>query len=241
MEEWSTFQSWSRGVFGLLLPSLLLSLAVAEEADHESAVTVINFSEPSDAALFTTQIPNRYTEVRDGVLWTRGRDKKAKYPPMVYYPLDGSVDLEIQFRYRQLGEGGWLWFFVDADDGGGGIDHCLRVRLSPTMLSLQVDGKTSNPSHPNRQPSRKPDKVSGLYRVPEKLPPIKLDLAPRQWRTVALTFRDDKVTVSLEDPAWSKTLERPNFPHPKRKLLWMQQGGAQGIEIDDLRVTLLDE
>lgn len=32
-------------------------------------------------------------------------------------------------------------------------------------------------------------------------------------------------------------MQHPNFNATKRKLLWMQQGGIAGIEIDDVVVT----
>jgi hypothetical protein len=39
------------------------------------------------------------------------------------------------------------------------------------------------------------------------------------------------------DGKWTRTLNRPNFDATKRKLLWMQNGGGAGIEIDDVVVT----
>jgi hypothetical protein len=38
------------------------------------------------------------------------------------------------------------------------------------------------------------------------------------------------------DGKWKNTLKRPNFDATKRKLLWMQNGGADGIEIDEISV-----
>ena len=35
---------------------------------------------------------------------------------------------------------------------------------------------------------------------------------------------------------WQHTLKHPNFDATKRKLLWMQNGGTAGIEIDDVLV-----
>ena len=34
-----------------------------------------------------------------------------------------------------------------------------------------------------------------------------------------------------------EVLERPGFDSPKRKLLWMQNGGDLGLEIDEIRIT----
>ena len=39
------------------------------------------------------------------------------------------------------------------------------------------------------------------------------------------------------DGKWQHTLKRPNFDATKRKLLWMQNGGTAGIEIDDVIVS----
>jgi hypothetical protein len=38
------------------------------------------------------------------------------------------------------------------------------------------------------------------------------------------------------DDKWQRTLKRPNFDAAKRKLLWMQNGGGAGLEIDDVIV-----
>lgn len=199
----------------------------------------VDFSEPFDASAFITPIPNSFTKVRGGVLWTHGRDPEAKYPPMVYYPIDGGSDIDIQFRFRILGEGRdrWLHCFVDADDGGGGMDHCVRVLLRAHELRFHVDGKTTDPNHPGRQPNKPADKVSGLYRVPESFDPVPLEIGVGVWRTLRLSFRGDALTTSIPELNWSHTFQRPTFPHPKRKLLWMQNGGEEGIEIDDLVIN----
>jgi hypothetical protein len=42
--------------------------------------------------------------------------------------------------------------------------------------------------------------------------------------------------ISIDGRLWSHHLVRPNFNAGKRKLLWMQNGGEQGIEIDDIHV-----
>jgi len=95
----------------LLAPLLVLNAAEPAPSIHET------FDAPFDAKRFLTPIPNKNTEVRDGVLWTRG-SSGGKYPPMVYLPVQGK-DLTISFRYRHLGAGGMIWFFVDGDDGFG--------------------------------------------------------------------------------------------------------------------------
>ena len=50
-----------------------------------------------------------------------------------------------------------------------------------------------------------------------------------------LVFKGDTVDMSV-DGKWKHTLKRPNFDATKRKLLWMQNGGEKGIEIDDVVV-----
>jgi hypothetical protein len=45
------------------------------------------------------------------------------------------------------------------------------------------------------------------------------------------------VNISVGGTLWTKTLNRENFNAGKRKLLWMQNGGEQGIELDDIHVT----
>jgi hypothetical protein len=55
---------------------------------------------------------------------------------------------------------------------------------------------------------------------------------------VKLIFRGEEVILTLDGKTWSKTLKRANFNAAKRKLLWMQNGGEAGIELDDIKVTL---
>jgi hypothetical protein len=69
------------------------------------------------------------------------------------------------------------------------------------------------------------------------LPLEKVDLTANTWREVKLVFRGEEVVVTVDGQTWSKTLTRPNFNAAKRKLLWMQNGGEAGIELDDIRVT----
>lgn len=215
----------------ILFFGLALNFCAAEPAVlHET------FGADFDAKRFTTPIPNKNTEMRDGVLWTRG-SSGGKYPPMVYLPVEAK-DLTITFRYRHLAAGGWLWFFVDGDDGFGSVDHMLRVKLLRDGIQLQVDSHSKDPNHPQRQKTdRPPDKVSGAYRLNEFLPLDKLDLTANTWREVRLVFCGERVDVSIDGKLWSKTLERPCFNAAKRKLLWMQNGGEQGIELDDIHVT----
>ena len=213
----------------ILLLAFTLGTLSAAEPIHET------FDATFDAKRFTTPIPNKNTEVRDGVLWTRG-SSGGKYPPMVYLPVEGK-DMSISFRYRHLGDGGWLWFFVDGDDGFGSVDHMLRVKLLRDSVTLEVDAHTKDPNHPLLQKTRPADAVSGAFLTNEHFPAEKIDLAANRWRTVKLVFEGEAVTVSIEDKLWSHRLVRPNFNAGKRKLLWMQNGGEKGIEIDDIHVV----
>ncbi|MBL9114448.1 MAG: hypothetical protein JNJ83_05525 [Verrucomicrobiaceae bacterium] len=140
----------SRRLFALFLTSF----SHAAEPFRET------FGPEFDAKRFLTPILNKNTSVRDGVLWTRG-SSGGKYPPMVYLPVEGK-DLTISFRYRHLAEGGWLWFFVDGDDGFGSEDHMLRVKLLREGIQLEVDAHSKDPNHPLRQNSRAPDKKTVL-------------------------------------------------------------------------------
>jgi hypothetical protein len=194
------------------------------------------FDASFDASRFTTPIPNKNTEVRDGALWTRG-SSGGKYPPMVYLPVEGS-DLTISFRYRHLAEGGWLWFFVDGDDGFGSVDHMLRVKLLRDGVHLEVDAHSKDEHHPLRQNKRPADQVSGAFRLNEHLPLEKVDLNRNDWHEVKLAFHGEQVVISIDGNLWSKTLTRANFNAGKRKLLWMQNGGEKGIEIDDVHVQV---
>ena len=193
------------------------------------------FDQGFDPSRFQTKIPNTNTEVRNGVLWTRG-ESGGKYPPMVYLGVEGK-DLEISFRYRHLQTGGMVWFFVDGDDGFGSVDHMLRVKLIRTGVQLQIDSHSLDADHPNRRNKSRPaDKVSGAYRLNRKLPPEDIDLSANVWRQVKLVFRGDTVTLSVDGQRWSKSLKDACFDATKRKLLWMQKGGEKGIEIDDIVV-----
>ncbi|MEZ5430114.1 MAG: alpha/beta hydrolase [Verrucomicrobiales bacterium] len=194
-----------------------------------------SFDAGFDPGHFTTPIPNKNTEVRNGALWTHG-NSGGKYPPMVYLPVAGK-DITISFRYRHLGEGGWLWFFVDGDDGFGSIDHMLRVKLLRQGVQLEVDSHSLDAGHPMRQKSDRPaDPVSKAYRLNEFLPLHNVDLSSKQWHDVKLVFQGETVTISVDGLVWTETLSRPAFDSAKRKLLWMQNGGEEGIELDDIRV-----
>lgn len=214
-----------------LIAVLLSALQAADPAPIEIHET---FGADFDARKFTTPIPNKNTEVRDGVLWTRG-SSGGKYPPMVYLPVDGK-NLTITFRHRHIGDGGWLWFFVDGDDGFGSVDHMLRVKLLRDGVQLEVDAHSKDEHHPLRQNTRPADKASGAYRLNEFLPVDKVDLKSNDWREVKLVFQGEQATLSVDGKVWSKTLNRANFNAGKRKLLWMQNGGEKGIEIDDVHV-----
>lgn len=188
-----------------------------------------------DPARFRTKIPNRNTEVRNGALWTRGKSG-GKYPPMVYLDVEGK-DLEVAFRYRHLQDGGMVWFFVDGDDGFGSVDHMLRVKLLRTGIQLQIDSHSLDPNHPDRKNKERPaDKVSGAYRLNTRFPQGKVNLTANVWRNVKLTFEGDTVAISVDGKTWTRTLKHTCFNASKRKLLWMQNGGEKGIEIDDILV-----
>ncbi len=218
----------------LVLAALLSPLVTSHGADAAPAGFHETFGGDFDARRFTTPIPNKNTEVRDGVLWTHG-SSGGKYPPMVYLPVEGK-DLTISFRYRHLAAGGMVWFFVDGDDGFGSVDHMLRVKLLRNAVQLEVDAHSKDANHPQRQNTRPADKVGGAYRLNEFFPMENVDLSANAWREVCLIFRGEKVTISVDGSRWSKILTRSNFNAAKRKLLWMQNGGEKGIEIDDIHV-----
>ena len=215
-------------------PFLCLLLApLALVATPDTFTVREDFGAGFDAKKFITPLPNKNTVIREGVMWTHG-SSGGKYPPMVYLALAGK-DLTMSFRYRHLEKGGMLWLFVDGDDGYGSIDHMLRVRLNRDSVVLEVDAHTLDPKHPLRQNTREADSVSKAYRTNEVLPAEKVDLSDTEWRTVKLVFKGDTVDMSV-DGKWKHTLKRPNFDATKRKLLWMQNGGEKGIDIDDVVV-----
>lgn len=213
----------------------LSSLALHLNADSPTVCIHETFGSEFDSKRFSTPIPNKNTEVRDGVLWTRGASG-GKYPPMVYMPVEGK-DITITFRYRHLGSGGLIWFFVDGDDGFGGEDHMLRVKLLRDSIHLEVDAHSKDEHHPLRQTNRPADRISGAYRLNEHLPLEKVDLTRNEWHEVQLIFRGEEVKISVDANFWHKTISRTNFNAGKRKLLWMQSGGEEGIELDDIHVT----
>jgi hypothetical protein len=199
----------------------------------QDAVINVNFDE-FDQSLFLTKIPNKNTEVKNGALWTHG-SSGGKYPPMVYMAVFGN-DMEISFRYRHLEDKGWLWFFVDGDDGYGSIDHMLRVKLLRSAIEVEVDAHTMDINHPLLQKGKAPDPISKAYRTNELFPAEKLDLSANEWHTVKLVFQGDNVEITLDTQTWNKKLTRSNFNAEKHKLLWMQNGGEKGIELDDIQV-----
>lgn len=218
----------------LMLPwASLLSQEALPIPFHET------FDHPFDAKRFSTPIPNKNTVVRAGVLWTHG-SSGGKYPPMVYLPVEGK-DLTILFRYRHLGDGGWIWFFVDGEDGFGSEDHMLRLKLLRDGVQPEVDAHSKDENHPFRQNNRPPDKISGAYRLNEFFPIEKVNFSRNDWHEVALIFRGESVSISIDRTLWSKTLVRANFNAGKRKLLWMQSGGEEGVELDEIHVTATPE
>lgn len=228
-----------QGPFNECIKSCLPFFSAHLKTDGTSAQRE-NFDETFDPTHFTTPIPNKNTEVRNGVLWTRGASG-GKYPPMVYLPVEGT-DMSISFRYRHLGEGGWLWFFVDGDDTFGSVDHMLRVKLLRNGVQLQVDSHSLDAEHPKRQKSDHPaDAVSGAYRLNEMLPLDPVDLSANEWHEVQLIFSGEEVKLSLDGNRWTKVLSRPNFQAGKKKLLWMQNGGEAGIELDTIVVKSVSQ
>jgi hypothetical protein len=213
--------------------AFLSILLLAGCATPESFSVREDFGAGFEAKKFLTPLPNKNTSIRDGVMWTRG-SSGGKYPPMVYLALNGK-DLTLSFRYRHLGQGGMLWLFVDGDDGHGSVDHMLRVKLLRDSVVLEVDAHSPDPKHPLRQKTREADPVSKVYRTNENFAPEKADLSANTWRAVKLVFKGDTVDLSV-DGVWSRRLTRANFDATKRKLLWMQNGGEAGIEIDDVIV-----
>ena len=217
---------------------------VSDKVKHQPAAVSTDRPQPFsfhesfddfDASQFLTTIPNKNTEVKKGVLWTRGASG-GKYPPMVYLEVDGK-DLEISFRYRHLQAGGMVWFFVDGDDGFGSIDHMLRVKFNRSGIQLQIDAHSLDPNHPDRQNNARPaDPVSGAYRLNKRFPKEDVNLTTNVWRDVSLSFQGNQVTIAVDQDVWHKTLEHACFNQTKRKLLWMQNGGEQGIEIDDIKI-----
>ena len=194
------------------------------------------FNAGSLSSFFLTEIPNENTEVRDGVLWTRG-ESGGKYPPLVYLGVDGK-DLTVSFRYRHLEQGGMVWFFVDGGDGYGSVDHMLRVKLMRTGVQLQIDSHSLDPNHPDRQNNSRPaDKVSGAYRLNTKYPRDSIDLTKNIWHDVRIQFSGETVIITLDEKKWKKTLRHVCFDQKKRKVLWMQNGGEKGVELDDIHVT----
>lgn len=79
--------------------------------------------------------------------------------------------------------------------------------------------------------------MSGAFRLSQKLQKDVVNLKINQWHDVSVTFRNHEVTISVDRQIWSKTLQHSCLNTKERKLLWMQKGGDQGIEIDDLKIT----
>ena len=177
------------------------------------------------------------TTIRDGVMWTRGKSGK-KYPPMVRVAIK-EMDCTISFRYRFLGDKNLIWLFINGDDSFGGYDHILRVKLLTTGVAVQVDAHTKDPKElklKKGETPRKPDKVSGAYRVQERLPMEKVNLNDNKWHELTLVFKKNTVSMSLDGKLWTKELTRPGFGFEKQGINWFLIGGEKGIEIDDLKV-----
>jgi hypothetical protein len=221
----------------LPVASVLISvLAVPSVSCGQQSDVHEQFNTEIVSSFFLTDIPNKNTEIRDGVLWTRG-ESGGKYPPLVSLGVDGK-DLTISFRYRHLEQGGMVWFFVDGDDGYGSVDHMLRVKLMRKGIQLQIDSHSLDPNHPDRQNNSRPaDKVSGAYRLNTKYPRESIDLTKNMWHDVRIQFYGETVTITLDEKKWKKTLRYTCFDQEKCKILWMQNGGKKGVELDDIHVT----
>jgi len=225
---------------------LLTLLLTIFPLGHLAAQDPFEFTENFDnfdPSRFQTKIPNKNTRIRNGVLWTHG-ESGGKYPPMVHLDLSALEikgekheykDLEISFRYRYLQPGSMIWFFLDGDDGYGSVDHLLRVKLLPTGVQLQIDSHTLDANHPDRQNKDRPaDKISAAFRLSQKLPKVLVELKTSQWHDVKVVFRSNTAAISVDDDAYSQTLRHNCFNTTKRKMLWMQKSGDEGIEIDDV-------
>lgn len=183
-----------------------------------------------------TQFPEKNSEVRDGVLWTRG-ESGQKYPPTVAFPVQ-LTDGTFSFRFRHLGDGNMFWLFINGDDGFGGFDHVLRVKVTRKAVSPQVDAHTMDPKGPNVQPGRKPDATSGAYRAPEQLKPEMVEgLDDDDWHELELSFEGDTVEIALDGRHWKTKLSRPGFAFEKQEFFLFIDGGEAGMEFDDLKIT----
>ncbi|MGB1706829.1 MAG: LamG domain-containing protein [Rubripirellula sp.] len=229
---------------GILAPILVIHATEKLIAQAPLDFTENGFTEnfdKFDPSRFQTEIPNRNSRIRKGVLWTSG-DSGGKYPPMIRLDLAplglAAQDLEISFRFRFLEQNCLIWFFIDGDDGFGSVDHLLRVKLLAGGVQLQIDSHSLDANDPRRQnKDRAADKVSGAFRLSQKLPKDPIELKIHQWHDIKVVFRGRDVTISVDDQKWNKTLHNPSFHANKHKLLWMQKSGKKGIEIDDLKIT----
>ena len=221
----------------LLLPTLLLLVTHSLLALEKHEKVPIEGHETFDEfkpEIFT-QFPEKNSKVRDGVLWTGGESGK-KYPPTVAFPIE-VTDGTFSFRYRHLGDGNMFWLFINGDDGYGGFDHVLRVKVTRKAVALQVDAHTMDPSGPNVKPGRKPDATSGSYRAQEQLDPEMVKgLDDDAWHELELSFKGDTVEISLDGRHWQTELTRPGFAFEKQEFFLFLAGGEAGIEIDDLKI-----
>jgi hypothetical protein len=115
------------------------------------------------------------------------------------------------------------------------VSRCDPLLSFQRQRRRPLDAHSPDPAHPLRQNTRPADPVSKVYRTNEFFPAEKVDLSSSAWRTVQLRFKGDAVDMAVEG-LWNRQLKRPNFDATKRKLLWMQNGGEKGIEIDDVLV-----
>ena len=234
-------------VLGLSI--ILLSLEVFSASKEKAKLKPFKGHETFDnlSEKRFIKFSKKNSEIKNGVLRTHGKSG-SKYPPQVEIPID-EMDCTISVRFRHLGEGNLLYLFIDGDDGFGGQDHMLRVRINRNSVRVQVDNHTKDPKDPKllksiartkkinpNKKERPADSISGAYRVPEMLKPNMLDLKDAKWHELKLLFKKDTVSISIDEKLWTKTLKRPGFAFKKDEILFMFDGGDKGIEIDDLKI-----
>jgi hypothetical protein len=69
--------------------AVALLLLLARDVQSQNAFVFRESFENFDFSSFRTKIPNKNTQVRNGLLWTRAKVGE-KYPPMVYLDVDGK-------------------------------------------------------------------------------------------------------------------------------------------------------
>ena len=186
-----------------------------------------------------SKFDKNHSQIRNGVVYTKGRGTK-KYPPSLGIPIK-ETDCAITFKYRQLGDGKAIIFFINGDDSFGGFDHTFRIYLLRNGIKLQVDAHTKNKnelSEKQKQRNRPPNKTSGAYRNCEARPFKKVNLNDDKWHTVEIVFKGKNVKVSL-DGKLVESLDRRGFAFEKNELYFMQDGGEKGLELGHFNIESL--